>query len=48
MRPCNAQERASAARGSVRDHLLQGDDREASRPCRVELRVIWLRTRDRL
>ena len=48
MCPRNAEEWRAAARGSVRDHLLQGDDRDASSPCRVELRMIWLRTRDRL
>jgi hypothetical protein len=48
MRPSNSQKSATARGGGICDHLLNGNDRQAHFSRSLELRVVWLRARDRL
>jgi hypothetical protein len=48
MRPSDSKKGATARGGGICDHLLNGNDRQARFSRSLELRVVWLRARDRL
>jgi hypothetical protein len=48
MRPSDSQKGTTARGSGICDHLLNGNDRQARISRCLELRVVWLRARDRL